>query len=149
MFIGFLIGLLFVWNIALTYILWKQSRRYNRLDRHGKQGEIKDLLESIIDSQETLSKKTEDIEQKSDELRINGQQHIQYIGMTRFNPFADTGGAQSFSLALLDHKRNGLVMTSLYGRNSNRWYVKEIRGGKGKDFELSREEQEAIKKAYV
>jgi hypothetical protein len=52
-------------------------------------------------------------------------------------------------MALLDGADNGVVMTSLYGRNGNRWYVKEIHSGKGKNLELSKEEETAIKQAKV
>lgn len=149
MFIGFLIFVLFGWVCILTFILWRQSIGYNRLTSHGKHTEIKQLLESLVDTQENITGKIGDLELITNKLKQNGLHHIQHIGMTRFNPFADTGGAQSFSLALLDDMHNGLVMTSLYGRNSNRWYVKEITDGKGKDFELSKEENDAIKKAYV
>ena len=40
-------------------------------------------------------------------------------------------------------------MTSLYARTGNRWYVKEVRSGKGKELELSKEEQSAIKRAQI
>lgn len=75
--------------------------------------------------------------------------HFQKIGIVRFNPFSDTGGSQSFTMALLDKEDNGVVMTSLYARTGNRWYIKSIKDGSGKDVELSREEKAAIKQAKV
>jgi hypothetical protein len=38
-------------------------------------------------------------------------------------------------------------MTSLYARSGNRWYVKEVVGGKGKELALSKEEESVIQKA--
>ena len=50
-------------------------------------------------------------------------------------------------MAILDESDTGVVMTSLYARTGNRWYVKEVVKGKGKELELSREELAAITQA--
>lgn len=67
-------------------------------------------------------------------------------GLIKFNAFNDTGGEQSFALCLLDESKNGIVLTSLHGRDATRFYVKEISDGKS-DQELSAEEKKAINKA--
>jgi hypothetical protein len=46
---------------------------------------------------------------------------------------------------MLDKNDNGIVMTSLYARTGNRWYIKYIKAGSGLDVELSKEEKSAIK----
>jgi len=74
------------------------------------------------------------------------KKHVQKVGVVRFNPFKDIGGDQSFSIALLDEEDNGLVITSLYGREGNRVYAKPIEGGQSK-YQLSDEEKEAISRA--
>ena len=39
------------------------------------------------------------------------------VGLNRFNPFeGDTGGNQSFALALLDGRGDGFVVSSLHAR---------------------------------
>jgi len=69
----------------------------------------------------------------------------------RFNPFSQTGGNQSFSLALLDGNNNGLVISSLHSREGTRIYAKMVKEGegkgKGKKSSFSNEEKEAILKA--
>ena len=47
----------------------------------------------------------------------------------------------------LDGNKSGIVVTSLYARTGNRWYVKEIESGKGVKIELSHEEELAITRA--
>jgi hypothetical protein len=64
----------------------------------------------------------------------------------RFNPFEDTGGNQSFALALLDAEGNGWVLSSLHARSGTRVYAKAIREGRA-DGALSDEEAAAIKQA--
>ena len=54
---------------------------------------------------------------------------VQKVGFLRFNPFHDTGGDNSFSLALLDQDHNGVLISSLYTREGTRVYGKRIERG--------------------
>ena len=71
---------------------------------------------------------------------------LRKIGLVRYNPFSDAGGDQSFALALLDDKKNGVVLSSLYGREMNRVYAKQIEKGASK-YSLTEEEKTAIQNA--
>jgi hypothetical protein len=68
------------------------------------------------------------------------------VGLVRYNPFEDTGGNQSFALALLDRKGNGFVVNSLHARAGTRVYAKAVTAGKS-DAALSEEEAEALRVA--
>ena len=68
---------------------------------------------------------------------------ISRIGLVRFDAFEDTGGAQSFALALVDDDGDGIVLTSLHSRPTTRVYVKAIRRGVA-DAPLSAEETRAL-----
>lgn len=70
----------------------------------------------------------------------------QKISVVRFNPFGDTGGDQSFVLAVLDAHDSGYILTSIHGREGTRVYIKPIDYGQSK-YTLSKEEQQAIKQA--
>jgi len=70
----------------------------------------------------------------------------QKISIVRFNPFGDTGGDQSFTLAVLDSHDSGYVLTSIHGREGTRVYVKPIDYGESK-YKLSAEEQQALSQA--
>jgi hypothetical protein len=70
----------------------------------------------------------------------------QKISVVRFNPFGDTGGDQSFTLAVLDAHDSGYVLTSIHGREGTRVYIKPIDMGKSK-YVLSKEEQQALDQA--
>lgn len=70
--------------------------------------------------------------------------YIQKIGFLKFNPFQETGGSQSFSLALLNGEGDGFVLTSLHSRTGTRTYAKLINKGKSTTAELSKEEEEAV-----
>jgi hypothetical protein len=69
---------------------------------------------------------------------------IQRVGLVRFNPFEETGGNQSFALALLDEGGNGLVISSLHARSGTRIYAKALTAGRA-ETTLSTEETEAVR----
>lgn len=72
---------------------------------------------------------------------------LRHVAVVRYDAFSGplqgTGGALSFSAALLDDAGNGLVLTSINGRSETRTYAKGVRGGSG-ELELSPEELEAV-----
>ena len=70
------------------------------------------------------------------------------VGLVRFNPFEETGGNQSFALALLDGHGNGFVVSSLHARAGTRVYAKAIANGAA-ETALSSEESEALRIALA
>jgi len=68
------------------------------------------------------------------------------INITRFNPFADIGGDQSFILTIIDQNNSGAIITSLHNRDITRVYAKPIKNGEGDNITLSKEEKLAIVK---
>ena len=140
---------LILWISIITVFLLRMIGHYNRLTKDTSAGGLKEVLEEILVTQKIFVTNSDKLKEEIAHLKKDGSLHIQKIGLERFNPFSDTGGSQSFTLAILDGNDNGLVMTSLYARTGNRWYVKEVRGGKGKEFELSKEELNAIHKAQT
>ncbi|MBS3898219.1 MAG: DUF4446 family protein [Dethiobacter sp.] len=68
------------------------------------------------------------------------------VGVVRFNAFQETGSDLSFAVAFLDAEKNGVVISSIYGREESRTYAKPLEGGQSA-YHLGSEEQEAIRKA--
>jgi len=101
--------------------------------------EASDLLKRLEENFEKVSTELEKIKKEN-------KSSIQKVGIVRYNPFSKMGGNQSFSCALLDRNDNGIIITSLYTREGNRVYGKEIERGQSQSS-LSVEEKEAIKKA--
>lgn len=139
----FLAGL---WLAILTYLILKSVANYNRLTRGVSDQTLSQVLVEFLEQQKTSQNQMKRVLEEMAKLHKDSLHAIQKVGLVRFNPFADTGGDQSFCLALSDGNDNGIVITSLYSRSGVRWYVKSIRGGKGVEHELSKEEQAAVKK---
>ncbi len=66
------------------------------------------------------------------------------INLSRFNPFDEIGGDQSFILCLLDNTNSGVIITSLHNRESTRVYAKTILNGQNDGQSLSKEETKAL-----
>jgi hypothetical protein len=139
--------IVFIWMIILTYLNIRLTNHYNRLIGNTSKSTLKEILDAIITKQGLASGQVAKIEKQLNALEAETKMHIQKVGFVRFNPFADTGGSQSFTLAFLDGQRNGIVITSLYTRTGGRWYIKHVKDGKGVGLELSKEEQTAISQA--
>lgn len=134
------ITLAIVWGLGLTVWVVRSVKRFKKVTSA-------EAIEQILSTQKKLRAETDDLYKTLEETKKEGRLHIQRVGLVRFNPFSDTGGSQSFTLALLDGHNNGLVMTSLYARTGHRWYVKEVVGGRGREIALSKEESAAVQKA--
>ena len=73
---------------------------------------------------------------------------VRHVGLVRYDAFEDVGGRLSFSCALLDDHANGVVVTSINGRQDTRVYAKPVTGGKS-GYNLSIEEEEVIRQALA
>lgn len=135
-----------VWLIALSIWLYRTTAHYNRLVKSTGGGNLKFILEKILSNQEDTTGYTRVIQNNVDQLKKDGLGDIKKVGIVRFNPFAETGGDQSFVLCLLDGQDTGFVLLSLHGREGTRTYIKPVRQGKSR-YQLSKEELQAIEEA--
>lgn len=76
------------------------------------------------------------------EERLDGA--VAYRALVRYDAYGEMSGHQSTSIALLDARRDGVVLSSILHRDQARLYAKRVEGGVG-ELELSPEEQEAVR----
>ncbi len=132
--------------VAAGFANW-QLYKFNSKNKTFFAGKEAANLEDFIINQNArindLAKQNNLIEQAIKDLREQQKLSIQKIGLVRYNHFNENGGNLSFSAALLDSHNNGIVITSMHGREQNRIYSKPIAKGKS-EFTLTAEEQQAI-----
>jgi hypothetical protein len=87
------------------------------------------------------------MKEEHDQLAAMMPRVIRHVGLVRFSPFHDTGGDQSFALALLDGRGDGVVVTALHSRTDSRLYAKPIERGSS-SYSLTPEEREAMDRAF-
>jgi gas vesicle protein len=80
------------------------------------------------------------------ESRLDGC--IAYSALVRYDAYNELSGHQSSSVALLDSRKSGVVLSSIVHRDQARLYVKQLRDGEA-SLELSPEEQEAVDQALA
>ena len=144
-----LLGSIFIWLTILSFFLYKMISSYNRLGKGVTKENLSSVLNKIAGQLELSKKELAEISGGCDKLEHEGTFHIQKIGLLRFNPFSDTGGDQSFILAILNGRDDGVLLSSLHSRSGTRWYTKKIKEGKGVEHVLSNEEKETIKSARL
>jgi Protein of unknown function (DUF4446) len=71
---------------------------------------------------------------------------VRHVAVVRFDAFEDMGGRLSFSAAILDGRGDGMVITSINGRQDTRVYAKAVSNGTSA-HNLSDEEHQAIRLA--
>ncbi|HKP52574.1 MAG TPA: DUF4446 family protein [Chloroflexia bacterium] len=144
-------------SVALGILLYMQNSRLRRLERQfralmkgaGATTLTMSLGDLVADQAERLEATRADIEQLRKvvgDLEAPVARSVQYVGVVRYNPFGDTGGDQSFAVALLDQRSDGVVISSLHGRTATRFYAKPVKAGTSHTT-LSEEEEQAIQQA--
>ncbi len=73
---------------------------------------------------------------------------IRYAAVVAYDATDDQAGNLSRSIALLNERGDGLVLTVLSGRTETFFFCKMIRGGRGAEA-LSPEEEQAVARARV
>ncbi len=112
----------------------------------GSRDDVLTLLQRHIDEVGLLRSDVRSLRRFSDELRELARGAVSKVGIFRYDAFDDMGGHLSFSIALLDERGDGLVVTAISGRTDTRIYAKPVAGFTSR-HNLSREERTAIDRA--
>lgn len=142
--------ILIILVVADAVLVFLFLRTKKKIKMFMKGAKVMDIEEVVNEQTKIIKEVKKDIKKLSDwngELQKICDISITKVGVVRFNPFKDTGGDQSFAIALLDSNNNGLVISSLYSREGTRIYTKPIEAAKSINYNLSDEESEAINKA--
>jgi hypothetical protein len=136
--------------IVAGYSIWRvialQRRFSAALGSSTGETSLEQTLSEHLKRVDTVEKHLDQLDDAYRRLAATGSLASQKISIVRFNPFGDTGGDQSFVLAVLDALDSGYVLTSIHGREGTRVYVKPIDHRKSK-YPLSEEEKQALNQA--
>lgn len=138
-----LIIFLFLMNMSNKSKIKKLKSKYNRFMSGVSEKNIEQLLETNLDKINEITLRNKEIENHLNAIDRNLLQCIQKVGTIRYNAFDNVGSDLSFSIALLDLNDNGIVISSIYSRDSSSTYAKPIIDGNSK-YTLSAEETQAL-----
>jgi hypothetical protein len=139
----------FLWVIVLSVKL----RRVRAAQRTIMGEADTDLVAHAAALQEAFVQLRDWVEEVASGLegRVSGAEHrmdgcISHTSVVRYDAMNELSGQQSSTVALLDERRTGVVISSILHRDQARLYVKQVREG-NPEYELSPEEQQAVEDA--
>ena len=141
----------FVWVVVLSVKL----RRVRAAQRTILGGEETDLAAHAASLQEAFVQLRDWVEEVASGLegRVSGAEHrmdgcISHTSVIRYDAMNELSGQQSSTVALLDERQTGVVISSILHRDQARLYVKRVQDG-NPEYELSPEEQQAVEAAMA
>ncbi|MBI3747350.1 MAG: DUF4446 family protein [Chloroflexi bacterium] len=133
-------------SIALARRTRRLDARLRGITRGSEGRSLEAILDAHLEKVFAVSRELDEVATRTAILEDAQRRAFQRVGLVRYNPFEETGGNQSFALALLDANGDGWVLSSLHARSGTRVYAKAIRAGRA-EAGLSAEETEALRQA--
>ncbi|MBI2024013.1 DUF4446 family protein [Candidatus Giovannonibacteria bacterium] len=134
--------------ITLVSVIWVifLEIRLRKVFGGKKPDGLEEILKTIAAELKDGNEFREEMEKYLENVEKRLRRSAQHVGIVRFNPFPDAGGDQSFAIAIMDEKKSGVVLSSLYGRDTSRIYAKPLENASS-HYQLSNEELKAIEEA--
>ena len=140
--------LLVVAVVGLIRRARKLGRRIDSLTQGSDAQSLESVLGSHLERVRQVVNDVNSVSARTAMVERDLQSSLARIGLVRFNPFEETGGNQSFALAMTDIGGDGFVVSSLHSRTGTRLYAKAVTAGRS-DAALSAEEGEALRQALA
>jgi hypothetical protein len=135
--------------LLTALLMWLRVRRL----RSGQAVLLGGGKQDLVDFAVSLQGRIDDLHRAVDEVaaglvRVDRRidESVRNTSIVRYDAYEDTGGHQSASLAVLDSRRTGVVVSAIQGRDYARIYMKELDHGRP-SVALSPEEAEAVERA--
>jgi len=143
--------ILSVFSVVFLLLLNTRLNRMIKKYRYFMQGlgdeDVEKLMSTYLEKLENLKNDVYNVmNRRIEELEKKLLGCLQHAGVVNYNAFDNVGNNMSFSIALLDGNKDGVVVSGIYTRENSYVYAKEIIKGEPQK-KLSSEEIEAINKA--
>ncbi|MEZ5175125.1 MAG: DUF4446 family protein [Acidimicrobiia bacterium] len=130
---------------ALLAVVQVQGMR-RRIDSVPTDGDFVGMLQRVSSTTEANQSRVADLIERVGALEGRLPYAISYIGVVAYDAFGNIAGNQSRSIALLNQRGDGLMITLLVARDETVFFTKQVTGGRGAQ-ELSPEEAAAVDRA--
>ncbi len=139
-----LVMLILIINTMLE--LSRLKKRQKKLMTGVDGDNLERMLLGQIDATRQIENENARLNEENRRIDALLQQAVTRVGVVRFCAFEDMGSDLSYAVALLDSYNNGVVLSSLFGREDSRSYAKPIKDGHS-TYTLTKEEEQALKDA--
>ena len=144
------LGVLVIIMYGIIINLWMNlsylKKRYRKMMTGVDGANLERMLIGHIDEVKQVVEENRRIDAENQRISALLQRAITRVGVVRFRAFDDMGSDLSYAVALLDAENNGVILSSIFGREDSRSYVKPIQAGQS-SYTLTEEEQQALHQA--
>lgn len=144
------LGVLVIIMYGIIINLWMNlsylKKRYRKMMTGVDGATLERMLIGHIDEVKQVVEENRRIDAENQRISALLQRAITRVGVVRFRAFDDMGSDLSYAVALLDAENNGVILSSIFGREDSRSYVKPIQAGQS-SYTLTEEEQQALHQA--
>ncbi len=138
-----IMGIALLGLIIQNYIFARRLRRFMR----GRTAEsLEETISGVITDMQTITETFDEHRARLTLLDQKAARAIQGVSTLRFNPFKNAGGNHSFATAFSNEHGDGVIISTLYGRERVSMFAKPIKNWKS-EFELTTEEQTALEES--
>jgi hypothetical protein len=139
-------GLALLWCAMLTRSL-RRLRRTQRVVLGDGERDVVAHSASLQEAFGALQEYVSDVAERIDGRLVGAEEvlagAIKHRALVRYDAYNELSGQQSVSIALLDDRRSGVVLSCIHHRDQARVYAKQVREGRS-ELELSPEESQAL-----
>jgi Protein of unknown function (DUF4446) len=137
--------------VTLLIALWlvaQVTRLRATISAVPRDGNVLAMLRGIDNDLARIEHTQKELVPKVASLDERFQSAIRFSGVVAYDAFDNIAGNQSRSIAMLDERGDGFVISVLVGRNETLFFTKVVRGRRGTE-PLSPEEEQAINMAMA
>lgn len=122
----------------------RMKRRLQQWKDIGSASDLEAVFEHTKNAVMAIRGQVTEMESDMERVKEEMSGKVSTPAMQRYNAFSEVGSDLSYSVALLDDRGDGVVLTSIYGRDDSVTYGKPIHRGDS-DYLLTNEEQTVIR----
>ena len=145
---GILMVIMYAFILNLYMDVRRMKKRYKKMMTGVESGNLERMLIGHIDEVQRVIEQNTALEVENKKISDLLQQALTRVGMVRFRAFEDMGGDLSYAVAMLDSHNNGVILSSVFGREGSQAYAKPIENGSS-TYKLTEEEQPALREAMA
>ena len=132
--------------ISMKMDLSKMQQRYKKMMGESEGQDLERMLDDNAENMKKVLSLVKGMDEEISAVKDLLSKAITRVAILRYDAFEDISSELSFSIALLDDKNNGVVISALNGRDSSCTYAKPIENGTSK-YKLSGEEEQVLREA--
>ena len=146
--VGILMLIMYAFILNLYMDVRRMKKRYKKMMTGVESGNLERMLIGHIDEVQRVKEQNTALEVENKKISDLLQQALTRVGRVRFRAFEDMGGDLSYAVAMLDSHNNGVILSSVFGREGSQAYAKPIENGSS-TYKLTEEEQQALREAMA